>query len=156
MTPETKHTLILGGGLIAAVVLGIIVYKKYEANSQAGQAASDQASQDELAYIESLSLGGAYSAYGMGTGGTSLTIPSAPAGQSLADEITQLEQAFGLASTPAASTPAASSSSTSSTSVPSKPINRRVPSTDYVLAGSSSDLHQVLEESVGAEGSYVA
>lgn len=162
MTPETKHALILGGGLIVAVVLGIIVYKKYEASSQADQAASDQASQDTLAYIESMALGGAYPAFGGGAGGSSLTLPSPPATQSLADEITQLEQAFGFAA-PASTSPAApaSSGSSSDSGSTSRPIDRRVvsgsgspnePHPGYVLA----DLHRTLEEPVGAEGSYIA
>jgi hypothetical protein len=160
LSPETKHSLIIGGGLILAVVLGIIVYKKYEANSQAGQAASDQASQDELAYIESMALsGGAYGDYS--SGGSSITIPSAPATQSLASEVASLEQAFGLGSTatPATSGSGNSSSSSSSAPAPAKPTPqpplRQAPATQYVSAGKFS-LNDVLDEPVAAEGSYVA
>jgi hypothetical protein len=161
LSPETKHSLIIGGGLILAVVLGIIVYKKYEANSQAGQAASDQASQDELAYLESMALsGGAYGDYS--GGGSSITIPSAPATQSLASEVASLEQAFGLGSTAAPSTPAtsgSSSSGSSSSSAPTKPVPqpplRQAPAAQYVSAG-KFNFNDVLDEPVAAEGSYVA
>ena len=162
MTPEIKRSLIIGGGLILAVVLGIVVYKKYEANSQTSQAASDQASQDELAYIESMALsGGAYASYGGGAG-SAITIPSAPATQSLADEIAGIEQAFGFAPASSPSAPSSSSSSTSSSSSssssssPSRPLPtsplRHTP--DYVPVG--TDFQKILEEPVGAEGSYVA
>lgn len=155
MTPETKRSLILGGGLILAVVLGIVVYKKYEANSQASQASSDQATQDELAYIESLSLsGGGYSDYGGGAG-SAITIPSPPATQSLAQELAQIEQTFGFGAAPS-TTPAAP---------PSQPVNRNLPVSSgppnqphasYALGGPSADLRNILDEPVGSEGSYVA
>lgn len=157
MTQETKHSLIVGGGLILAVVLGIIVYKKYEANSQTSQAASDQASQDELAYIESMSMQGAYAGYG---GGSALTIPSPPATQSLADQISSLEQAFGFA--PAATSGSSSSGSAASSTSSTKPIVSHpvsggspagMPQAEHILAGKYNYLE---EEPVAAEGSYVA
>jgi hypothetical protein len=102
MNEQTKKYLIIGGVLVGATVLGIIVYKKVQVSSEASAAASDQASQDELAYIESMALQNPYEGVsGAGTAG--ITLPSAPAGPSLIDELTQLEQAFGLAPAPTSS-----------------------------------------------------
>lgn len=174
MSPETKKHLILGGGLIVAVVLGIIVYKKFQANSQTSQAANDQASQDELAYIESMALdGGGYSDYSSGAAGSSVTIPSAPATQSLADEINSIEQAVGFGAGTASGGTAGTSSSGSSSSgasgaTPTAPLRKTSssnaildgtfsePSPEYVLAGGTPDVWEALNEPVGSEGSHLA
>lgn len=112
LSPETKHILIIGGALVLAVVLGIVVYKKYEANSQASAAANDQSEQDQLAYIESLMEGGAgYDDFG-DTGAGSVTLPGAPASSmSLADELQQIESAFGFGPTTASTTGSSGGSS---------------------------------------------
>lgn len=124
MTEQTKRYLIIGGGLVLAVALAVILYKRYQANSSASQAASDQSNQDALAYLEASSVS---SPYGYAGGGGS-TISLAPAGtqQTLADEIAAIEKEFGFgpssspASTPA-STSASGSSAGSSAPTPSTP-----------------------------------
>ena len=100
MTAETRKHLIYGGGLILAVVVGVVFYKKYQVNSQASSAASDQAMQDQLDYIESLSLQSPYSSYGSST--SAAAAPTPPALPSITDEIAQLDQLFGV--TPAGAT----------------------------------------------------
>lgn len=122
MTQQTKHYLIIGGGLVLAVALAVILYKRYQASSTASQAATDQSNQDALAYLEASSVN---SPYGYAGGGGS-TISLAPAGtqQTLAQQVAAIEQAFGFgppsSSTPA-STPASGSPAGSSTSTPSTP-----------------------------------
>lgn len=173
LSPETKHSLIIGGGLVLAVVLGIIVFKKYEANSQADQAASDQQTQDALDYLESMDLSGGYGALMGSSGGSSLSIPTAPANQSLAQEISALESAFGFGS-PSSSTGSSSASpSSASTVAPSAPAPqpkaplRQAPASDAVLGFGGGyngdpvlarkfDLWNHLDEPVAPEGSYVA
>lgn len=108
MTPETKKYLLLGGGLIAATVIGIVVYKKYEVDSQASKAANDQSTQDQLAYIESMAMSGPYAQDGGGVS-SAVTLPSPPAMPSLVDQLSQIEHAFGLA--PPAASPAATPAS---------------------------------------------
>jgi hypothetical protein len=96
MTEETKKHLIFGGALIVATIAGIILYKKFQVSSQANQAANDQATQDELDYLETMvGAGGAYASAG-GVSDT-ITAPTAPALPSIGDELQQLEQAFGFA-----------------------------------------------------------
>lgn len=174
LSPETKHSLIIGGGLVLAVVLGIIVFKKYEANSQADQAASDQQTQDALDYLESMDLSGGYGALMGSSGGSSLSIPTAPASQSLAQEISSLESAFGFGSpsSSAGSSPT-SGSSGSTAAAPSAPAPqpkaplRQAPASDAVLGFGGGyngdpvlarkfDLWNHLDEPVAPEGSYVA
>lgn len=116
LSPETKHALIIGGGLIVAVVVAIVVYKKYQVSSQAGQAASDQATQDELAYIEEQSLEGGAEFGSVDTSGSSVTLPSAPASQSLAQEIQSIEGAFGLGTSSGTSTGTSTGTSASTSS----------------------------------------
>lgn len=106
MKEETKKYLIIGGGLIVAVAVGIIVYKKYEAGAGASQAAADQSTQDELAYLEAQSMDNAYAGFGGGGGGVgSIGIASPPpvSGMTFAQEIASIEQAFGFG--PPASSP---------------------------------------------------
>lgn len=165
LSPETKHSLIVGGALIAAVVAGIIVFRKYQANSAAAQAQSDQSNADDLAYIESLALGGGYAVGGGGGGSSAITIPSAPATQSLADELASIEQAFGFGST--SSSTSGGGSSSSSTSHPGtpqpvgpQPVRSRIapppppPSSD--LAAYQPPIYSVIDDPVAAEGSHVA
>jgi hypothetical protein len=125
MTAETKHHLIVGGGLIAAVIIGIVFYKRYQAGSSASQAAADQQNADQLAFLESQALTNPYDA-GYGAGGSSITIPAASSGPSLIDQLNQIEQAFGFAPTPSASTP--STPSTGSGSTPPPPAGSGSPS----------------------------
>lgn len=113
MTAQTKHYLIVGGALLAAVVLGIVVYKRYQAGASTSQAASDQSNQDALAFLEANAQN---SPYGSGAlTGTSVSLPAPQQSQSLADEIASIEKLFGFAS----SAPAAASSSPSPAPSPS-------------------------------------
>jgi hypothetical protein len=107
MTEQTKKYLIIGGGFVLAIVVGIIVYKKYEAGSTASQAAADQSSQDELAYLEAQSMQNAYAGFS-GGGGISVASPTSPTGTSLAQEIQAIEQAFGYGPPPPAAAPVSS------------------------------------------------
>lgn len=107
MTEQTKHYLIIGGGLVVAVAVAIVVYKKYEANSGADQAAADQQNQDALAFLEASSLDDPYAVGG--AGGSTISLAPAGTSESLAQEITDLESAFGL--TPPAAPGGSSSSS---------------------------------------------
>ena len=118
MSPETKKHLYLGGGLIAAIVVGIIAYKKIQVNSQASSAAGNQANQDQLAYLESM-ISNPYAQASVGTV-DNVGLPAAPATPSITDQLAAIEQAFGLA--PAVSTTPASTSTPSSARVaPSAP-----------------------------------
>lgn len=147
MTQQTKHYLIIGGGLVLAVALAVIIYKRYAANSSASQAATDQSNQDALAYLEASS---ANSPYGY-AGGSGSTISLAPAGtqQTLAQEIAAIEQEFGFgppassASTPAspsASTPASGSPAAPSTSTPSTPPEPVSPTRQRIALDTSQPL----------------
>lgn len=109
MTAETRKHLIYGGGLILAVVVGVVFYKKYQVNSQASSAANDQAMQDQLDYIESLSLQSPYSSYGSST--SAAAAPTPPALPSITDEITQLDQLFGVTPTSASGSSGSASGS---------------------------------------------
>lgn len=152
LSPETKHTLMIGGALILAVVLGIIVYKKFEANSQASQAATsaanDQADQDTLAYLESLALGGGdYSSY-EGSGGSSITIPSAPASTSLAQELSSIEQAFGYGTTSTPTAPSSGSSSSGSSSSGSSSGTKSTPVATHRITAAAQPLEEPVAEYV--------
>lgn len=158
MTHETKKYLILGGGLIAAVVLGIIVYKKFQVSSQADQAASNQANQDELEYLAAEDAYGSPYASGGGTSTDSITLPSEPSLPSITDELTAIEQAFGLASpsSGSASTSSSTASSTDGVASPVKavgpaPVNRLQSTaaieTPYLASGSlPANVADVLDE----------
>lgn len=119
MTSQTKHYLIVGGALIVAVVVGIVLYKHYAASAGASQATQDQSNQDALALLEANAMNSPYQSYGSSAAG-GVSLPSPAPQQSLADQIASLEQAFGFASpvsTPTgASTPSAGSSSSPSVS----------------------------------------
>ncbi len=164
MIPETKKYLLLGGGLIAATVIGIVVYKKYEANSQASQAASDQSTQDQLAYIESMALSGGPYAQDGGAVSSAITLPSAPAMPSLVDQISQLETAFGLAPT-APVTPsagAASSGGSGTAAAPSSPTTvtpkpaAGSPAADYLPHGATNWLPSGVRSALNQEGILVS
>lgn len=130
MTPETKHHLIVGGALIVAVIVGIVVYKKYEAQSGDAQAAQQQSDDDALAYLEATSFSNPYDLSGEGGGGGSISLPSAAPTQSLADEINSIEQALGFsAPTSSSSSPSSSGSSPSapSSTASALPATTRVP-----------------------------
>ncbi len=128
MTPQTKHYLIIGGGLVLAVALAVILYKRYQASSSASQAANDQSNQDALAYLEASSMNSPYS-YGGGGSGSSISLAPAGTQQTLAQEIAAIEQQFGFGPPPSpASSPASSSAespnspaASSTTSTPSAP-----------------------------------
>lgn len=94
MTDKTKHYLILGGGLVVAVSVAIVVYKKYQANSSASQAAAEQQSNDELAYLEASSLDSPYG-YDDSDSGDSIALPSSDSSDSLAQELESIECLFG-------------------------------------------------------------
>lgn len=143
MTSQTKHYLIVGGGLVLAVALAVILYKRYAANSSASQAATDQSNQDALAYLEASSVN---SPYGYAGGGSGSTISLAPAGtqQTLAQEIAGIEQEFGFgppsppASTPAS--PASGSPAVPSTPKPSTPRDPVSPSRQRLVLDTSQPL----------------
>lgn len=176
ISPETKHVLIIGGALIAAVVLGIIVYKKFEANSQASQAANDQSEQDQLAYLESMGLeggygyGSTYDEFGDTTGTSAITLPTSPTSDSLAQEIQGIESAFGLGTTSSGSTTTGSSDAGSaaattthslgSGSAPGQPRAAAVSAGTFQYGDTSgpisSGVYSLDDEPVGREGSYVA
>ncbi|HXT74614.1 MAG TPA: hypothetical protein VN785_12245 [Candidatus Angelobacter sp.] len=125
MTQQTKHYLIIGGGLVVAVALAVILYKRYEASSTASQAATDQSNQDALAYLEASSTN---SPYGYAGGGGS-TVSLAPAGtqQTLAQQVAAIEQEFGFGP-PAAPAPTPASTPTSgSPAGPSAPTPSKSP-----------------------------
>lgn len=105
MTEQTKKYLIVGGGLVLAVIVGIIVYKKYEAGANASQAAADQSTQDELAYLEAQGANNAYGGGFSGVGSIGVASPSSAGGTTLAEEIQSIEQAFGFGTS--ASSPSA-------------------------------------------------
>lgn len=113
MKEETKKYLIIGGGLVIAIAVGIIVYKKYEASAGASQAAADQSTQDELAYLEAQSMDNAYAGFGGGGGVGSIGVASPPSvsGMTFAQEIASIEQAFGFG--PPASSPNSAGAPTS-------------------------------------------
>lgn len=116
MTPETKHYLFIGGGLILATIIGIIVYKRYEAGASASQAASDQQNADELALLEATATDNPYASFTSGAaGGSTISLGSAGPQQSLAEQLGSLEQLFGFGP------PASSSPSTGTGSAPSAP-----------------------------------
>ena len=141
MTAETKKHLLYGGALIVAVVLGIIVYKRYEAGAQSSQAASDQANSDELAYIESLALQNPYGS--SAASGSSIALPTAPAQSSIADELASLEQAFGLSpATPASS--GGSSSPTATAAAPPQKVSAALPTRG--VPGAPSEVAPVTDE----------
>ena len=140
MTAETKKHLMYGGALIVSVVLGIIVYKRYEAGAQSSQAASDQANSDELAYIESLALQNPYGS--SAASGSSIVLPTAPAQSSIADELASLEQAFGLAP----QTPSGGGSSPSATAAtpPPQKVSAALPTRG--VPGAPSEISPVTDE----------
>lgn len=178
LSPETKHILMIGGALVLAVVLGIVVYKKYEANSQATQAANDQGTQDELAYLETLmGSGGDYgNYYGDTSGESAITLPATPASSmSLADELQQIESAFGFGTMSNGSSTGSTSSNASSsnagaaaaqnthnlgsgTTNPSTPRAAAVSGFSGGYQGSPviSGVYSLDDEPVAKEGSYVA
>lgn len=116
MTSQTKHYLIIGGALVVAVVIGIVLYKRYAVSASASQATQDQSNQDALAFLEANAMNSPYGGGGVATGGVSF--PSAAPQQSLADEIASIEQAFGFAA-PASTSTGASTPSAGSSSSPS-------------------------------------
>jgi hypothetical protein len=121
MTPQTKHYLIIGGGLVAAVVLGIVVYKYFEAGQSASAAANDQANQDALAYLEAEQLEGS-GTYEDDLGGGGITVSGSPASQQdLAQELQGLLGDFGIGTTPSSSSGSSGGSSSSSSSSGNQP-----------------------------------
>lgn len=103
MSPETKKLLIHSGAFVAAVAIAYFLYRRYEANAAASaanaQPGSDQASQDELTLLAELGANASQYAVG-GGGGTAFTLPTSATGQqSLADQISSIEQALGFAPT---------------------------------------------------------
>jgi hypothetical protein len=109
LSPETKKYLIVGASAVAAVIVGVYLYQRYQVNTSQGQSDEAQAQQDELEFLAEQAAGGA-SEYDLGGGGTTaFTLPTSATGQtSLAGEITSLEQALGL--TPPTSASGGSSS----------------------------------------------
>ena len=155
----------IGGALVLAVVLGIVVYKKYEANSQATQAVNDQGTQDELAYLETLmGSGGEYgNYYGDTSGESAITLPATPASSmSLADELQQIESAFGFGTRPSGSGSSSSTSGSSSDAgaaaaqtthnLGSGTTNPSTPRAGVIVSG----VYSLSDEPVAKEGSYVA
>lgn len=134
MTEKTKHVLIVGGGLILTVAVAIVVYKNYQASSSASQAAADQQNDDALAYLEASSVDDPY-AY-EAAGGASISVPASTgttgAAQSIADELSSIEQAFGLAPPSSDSSSTGDGSSTTASaadptaSTPVRPAPSRV------------------------------
>lgn len=146
MSTETRKHLIYGGGLLVLVVVAIYAYKKIQVNSQASNAASDQASQDELAYLESMSLNDPYAAYESSTGTSAA--PTPPALPSITDELTQLEQAFGLSSPPAST----SSSGTASTASTSTSAGTQASETTHSLPSGSANQPRAAAVATGSFG----
>lgn len=137
LTEQTKHYLIVGGGLILAVIVAIVVYKKYQVSSQASQAAADQANSDDLAYLEASSMDNAYGDGGLAadTAASSIALPSASSSsESLAQELQQIEELFGYgnstSSTGSGSTggsgSGSSGSGSSSSPSPTPPTNKPI------------------------------
>jgi hypothetical protein len=108
LSPETKKYLIIGASAVAAVIVGVYLYQRYQVNTSQGQSDEAQAQEDELEFLAEQSANGA-SEYDLGGGTTAFTLPTSTTGQtSLAGEITSIEQALGL--TPPTSASGGSSS----------------------------------------------
>jgi len=121
MTESTKNTLIMGGFIVAAVAIGIVLWRRYQANaSVAGQAAAQQ-SADELQYLEASALANAYSTGGYA--GPTVASPSAPPSTtSLAQELAGIEAAFGITPPTTTATPATTTATpTTTTTTPTSP-----------------------------------
>jgi hypothetical protein len=122
MTEQTKHYLIVGGGLVVSVAVAIIVYKKFEVSSQASQAANAQANQDELAELEASAIDDPYGYADASAADTGISFPSAGNSQSIAQELQAIEQEFGFdTGTGSAGSPTSSGSPSSSSPPTSSP-----------------------------------
>ena len=96
MEKETKKLLVIGGAIVLAVGIGVILWKKYQSSSVATEAAQTQSSQDELELVAASLANNAYAGQ---SGGAQPFTPAVTGGhipQSLADEILAIEKALGL------------------------------------------------------------
>jgi hypothetical protein len=145
LSPEAKKHLLIGGGLLAVVVIGIVVYKNFQVSSQASGAASNQATQDQLAYLETM-MDNPYATGGGESVSDTTTAPTAPALPSITDEISQIEQAFGLAPASTASTTSSGSSTTASNPTPTAPSGSTPVAQPAPAAVSAASIQSVLNE----------
>jgi hypothetical protein len=108
MTQETKDRIITGGFIVLAVVVAIVLWKRYQANVSSSSGADAQNQADELQYLEASALANSYAGYAGGS--ATVTAAPPPSVTSLASEIAGIEAAFGL--TPPAATPAPGTTTT--------------------------------------------
>lgn len=124
MEQETKRHLIIGVAIVVSVSIGLVIWKKYQTSSTASAAASDQSNQDQLA-LELAALSA--NAYGGQAGGAQNFSSPAAVGsgvsQSLADEVSAIENALGFG--PAAHVPA--TSTTATPTAPTTPVTTPTP-----------------------------
>lgn len=117
ISPEVKKYSIVGGALVLAVIGGIFVYRRYQNNAASATGAADQANQDTLAYEEeqlAAQSSGGYGSYAGSSFAPQTTFSSGSSPQTLAEEISSLENIFNppapaapVSPVPAAGTPKA-------------------------------------------------
>lgn len=111
MEKETKKYLIIGTTIVVVVGIGVFLWKKHQSgdtNAAAAPTGTDQATQDELSLLAATLENNAYAGSDTGTGAPTYAAAAVGAGlpQSLAAEVTALEQALGFAPTPTTPSPA--------------------------------------------------
>jgi hypothetical protein len=124
MEKETKKYLLIGGALIISVSIGVLLWKKYQSSSSSSQAATDQSNQDELALEAAALANNAYAGQAGGAQPFSVATVGGAVPQTLAQEITAIEEALGIAP------PATGTTTTTTTpATPTTPAENASPAT---------------------------
>lgn len=127
MEKETKKYLIIGTALVVSIGIGVVLWKKYQTTSTASNAASDQSNQDELALLESSLEANAYAGES-GAESYSPAVVGSGTPQTLAEEVTSLENALGFGPPPT-TTPTTPTPTTPTTPITPAPAPTNPPAT---------------------------